>query len=415
METVVFLSGITRGDTLECIGRSFGPLFNALGFELVEISLRDWEHLLDNVRALNLAKVKFVFSFVSMGMDMKVQRADGTSFELWPELGIPFLSIHGDSPAYFFDRHIVKNSNFVSIYGFVEHCELRKRLPRLHGPVATIWPVALNEVPKDDLDFAAKKNGTLLFLKNGKDPAQLRKLWVSWLEPRLAGAIMDLARDIEDHLDDVAGNYIDDLVLRYFGDHGFDVEQMVKLRLFFIAQLDDYARAVKCTRMADALADFPVEIRGNNWSHFDFSGRKATYIDECDYVKSIGLIRSALGTIDMSPNTASLPHDRVMRAYGAHTLCLTNHQQFLEDLPHQERLTFRFEKDSIQERVADILAHKDEALEMGVEVAEAYKKKHPPEQSIMNMLDCASLVRLNGLPQRPPGAQDFFVWPPAQI
>jgi hypothetical protein len=415
VDTVVFLSGTTRGDTLEGIGRSFGSTFSSLGLQFVEISLRDWAHLLDNVKALDIPKVQLIFTFVSMGMDIKLQRGDGSSFYLWQELGVPFFSIHGDSPAYFFDRHVVRNSNFVTIYSFVEHYELRKRLPRLHGPITTVWPTILNEVPKDEIDFETKKNNKLIFLKNGKDPAQLRRFWTSCLEPRLLKAILDLACELENHLDEVVGNYIDDAVSSYFRNHGFDIEHLVKLRLFFIAQLDDYARAVKCTKMAEALRDFPVEIRGNNWSHVDFSGAKATYIDECDFVKSIGLIRNSLGTIDMSPNTSSMPHDRVVRAYGAHTLCLTNEQEFLKELPHRERLSFRFEKESLQEKIAYILSHKSEALEMGIEVAETYKKKHPPQETALKMLEYASLIRLNKLPQRPMGSQDFFVWPPAEL
>jgi hypothetical protein len=161
--------------------------------------------------------------------------------------------------------------------------------------------------------------------------------------------------------------------------------------------------------------DFPIEIRGNHWGYLDFTGRKAKCVDECDYVQSIGLIRNALGLIDMSPNTSSRPHDRVMRAYGAHTVCLTNEQQFLENLPHREQLSFNFEKDSLQQKVSDLLAHRTPALDMGLEASDAYRKAHPPEELITKMLDCAALARLDNLPKRPEGLQDFFAWPPRML
>ncbi len=273
----------------------------------------------------------------------------------------------------------------------------------------------LNDIAVDEVDFAAKKDGKILFLKNGKDPAQLRTFWASCLEPRLLRAILDLADQLERDLDDPALLQIDDLITLYFQDHGFDIENMFKLRLFFIAQLDDYLRAVKCTRMAEALMDFPVEIRGNNWEHLDFRGKKVTYIDECDYAKSVSLIRNSLGTIDVSPNTVSKPHDRVVRAYGAHTFCLTNEQRFLHDLPHCERLSFRFEKESLQQKVAWLLDHKSEALEMGVEVAAAYREKHPKMDFFVKMLEYASFARLDNLRARPAGSQEFFMWPPTQL
>jgi len=227
--------------------------------------------------------------------------------------------------------------------------------------------------------------------------------------------LLDLASELENHLDDPAGNQIDDLVTRYFRENDLDIDNLTKLRLFFIAQLDDYLRAVKGTRMVEALLDLPVQIRGNNWGHVDFTGKRATYIDECDYIKTIGLIRTALGVIDMSPNTSSRPHDRVMRAWGSHTLCLTNEQEFLNGLPHQDQISFRFDKQCLQDKVAKILDDRDAAVEMGVEVAEAYRRAHPPEQMMIKMLECASLVRLNNLSQRPEGFQDFFVWPPRQL
>jgi hypothetical protein len=415
VDKVLFLSGTTRGATLESVGRSLGRDFGALGLGFHEISLADQEHFLENLRKVNFQEVRLIYSWASMGLGIMLRQQDGTERDLWNDLGIPFITFHGDSPAYFFDRHIVPDTKFITIYGFDEHRDLRKRFPHVHGPIDVVWPSPLDEIPIDQLDFDKKKNGKILFLKNGKDPAALRKLWASCLEPRLLQAIHDLAGELESDLDSPASNQIDDMIARYFSDHGFDIERLFKLRLFFIAQLDDYLRAVKCTRMAEALMDFPVEIRGNNWNHLDFTGKKATYIDECDYTKSIGLVRESLGLIDVSPNTVTRPHDRLMRAYGAHTFCLTNEQRFLQELPHPERLSFRFEKESLQQQVAYLLDHKAAALEMGVEVAEAYRAKHPPIASVTKLLEYASLAKLDNLRQRPAGSQDFFVWPPARL
>ncbi len=415
MDKVLFLSGTTRGATLENIGRSLGRDFGELGLGLHEISLLDHEHFLENLRKVKFEEVKLIYSWASMGLGINLRQQDGTERDLWKDLGIPFITFHGDSPAYYFDRHIIPDTKFVTIYGFDEHRDLRKRLPHVNGPIDTLWPPPLDEVPIDRLSFEKKKNGKILFLKNGKDPEKLRQLWASCLEPRLLRAIHDLASELESDLDNPANIQIDDLITPYFNDQGFDIERMVKLRLFFIAQLDDYLRAVKCTRMAEALMDLPVEIRGNNWEHLDFTRKKATYIDECDYTKSIGLVRESLGTIDLSPNTVSLPHDRVVRAFGAHTFCLTNEQKFLRELPHEERLSFRFEKESLQQQVAYLLDHKAAALEMGVEVAEAYKTKHPRVETVTKILEYASLAKLDNLRQRPAGSQDFFMWPPVRL
>src|SRR5882757_3176898 len=86
--TVVFLSGGTRGATLESIGRSLAPNFNAHGIEFVEISLLDTARTQEILRSLNFQRVKFVFSFASMGMDISTRRTDGSNVNLWRELRI---------------------------------------------------------------------------------------------------------------------------------------------------------------------------------------------------------------------------------------------------------------------------------------------------------------------------------------
>ena len=406
---------MTRGGTLEGIGRAFAPVLKDLGIELVEVSLLDGDDLLQKLKTINFQTVRFVLSCVGMGLNLSINK-DGRDVNLWQELGVPCITLHGDSPAYFFDRHVVQSNTFISLYAFAEHCELRRRFLHINGPIAVLPPIVLDEIPADAVDAEKKRNGTLLFLKNGKDPAQVRQLWLSMMEPRPLRALLEIADDLESHLDSGAGNQIDDVVTGYFERNHLDVESLTKLRLFFIAQLDDYLRAVKCTRMAEALMDFPVEIRGNNWGHVDFSKGKATYIDDCDYVESINLIRDSLGLIDMSPNTGSMPHDRVMRAFGAKTLCLTNEgQKFFQPLPHRDALNFRYEKECLQQKVSDLLSNKCAAVDMGIAVAEEFKRLNPPERSFETMLDYAALSKLNQLPQLPGASQDFFVWPPRHL
>ncbi len=410
VDTVIFLSGTTRGATLEGIGRSLGEGFSAMGYHFVELSLLDMTAVLEGLKAIDFSKVALVFSFVSMGMDISLRREDGSVFDLWEETGVPFISLHGDSPAYFFDRHVVRNNRVVTIYAFEEHLELRKRLPQINGPIETTWPLVLNPLDLNSIDFKSKKNGRLIFLKNGKDPLRLRTLWKSMLTARLLEAMNELANALESNLDNPSHYQIDDEVIRYFTNRGFDIERLTKLRLFFIAQLDDYVRAVKCTRIAEALRKLPVEIRGNEWEHVDFTHCRAQYVDECDYQKSSGLIRNSLGVIDMSPNTYSRPHDRVMRAYGAHTLCLTNQQAFLEELPHKEQVGFTFEAESLRDKVEFILSHPADAIDIGIAMAAAYNKRHPAEATIQKLIDSAALVRFNRQRERPEGSQDFFVW-----
>ncbi len=412
MDKVLYLSGATRGGALEGIGRAFAPVLKQMDLELLEISLLDLAPLLPLLQSPDALKIRFVLTWVGMGMDISAQQ-NGQNINVWQELGIPLITLHGDSPCYFFDRHRVLGNRFISLYGFTEHCDLRRRLPYRNGPIGIVPPILLDHIAVDELDIQAKRDGTLLFLKNGRDPADVRQMWTAGVEIRVRRALCELADEFEHHLDSATHDRIDDAVTQYFIQCDFDIEQLLNLRLFFIAQLDDYVRAVKCTRIAEWLMDFPVEIRGNNWGHLDFSGKKATCNNDCNFVDSIRLIRESLGMIDVSPNTSSMPHDRVMRAYGAHTMCLTNSgQSFIHELPYEDELTYSFDKESFQSRVVGLLADKTATVDRGIAVSEAFKKLHPPGQAFEHMLHYAEIARLDQVKTRLPGFQDFFMWPP---
>src|SRR5690606_16485239 len=124
---------------------------------------------------------------------------------------------------------------------------------------------------KCDIDFRQKESGKLLFLKNGNDPEKLVLMWRDGMPAPTFLALSDLASDLASDLSSERGCDIDATVCAYLRERGWDVEEFTTLRLFFIAQLDDYLRRMKSTLVADVLADYPVEIHGFNWEHMDFS------------------------------------------------------------------------------------------------------------------------------------------------
>jgi hypothetical protein len=417
MTAVVLLSGSSGGDALGSIGRSFRPLFESRGFEFIEINFAapgDTVALLQEV--INTRQIEFAFSYMSFSSDLAWKNAEGTTGNLWEALRAPFLSLYGDSPAYFFDRHVALSANFGSLYGFPEHLALRNRLPKINGISGVVPPILLDVADEGELDFTAKAGGDLLFLKNGNDPAALRALWINVLQPRPLQAILELADYFAADLAGNAANQIDDVVTDYLLSAGVDIGPLTKLRLFFIAQLDDYVRRLKSTMMAKTLMDFPVQIHGVNWEHLDFSGKRCKFVPECDFAKSRVMIRDSLGVLDMSPNTGLAPHDRVLRAFGSHTFCLTNEQEFVRrDVPEPAAMSFRFEPEWLREKVAGVLAHPARHVEIGRENAKAYQAKYKPQAGIDYLIGTAALIRLNQLPDRQPGMPPYFVWPPNSL
>ena len=415
MTSVVILSGRTMNDALGAAGRAHRPLFESLGHDFVEVNFAQpgAQELLN--RTIQEKSIEFAYGAAGAGADIHGTTSDGKEHNLWEGIGVPFISLKGDSPAYYFARHVMPTPWHACLYYFPEHLELRRRFPLTPALYGLVPPMPYDMIGKREINFSKKEKGKLLFLKNGNDPEKLVRMWREAMPAATFITLTELAGELVNGINTQIGYDIDAFVTNYFLGKGWDIGEFTNLRLFFVAQLDDYLRRIKSTMVADALADFPVEIHGFNWEHFDFSHRRATYVPGGDYTQSKEQIIDSLGLVDMSPNTQRAPHDRAMRAFGLCTLCLTNEQHFFkEQFTNSETFSYRFEKDHLREKIADVLAHPKRYVELGLNVAEQFRQRCRPEDFAQFMLDTASHVRLASGP-RPAGLQDFFVWPPKLI
>jgi hypothetical protein len=414
MKKVLFLSGDTMCDALGGIGRSHRALFEAAGYDFIESNLSSESGLKALDAAIKGGGIEFAYSHAGIGAELVGKAQDGTEANLWNALGIPFISLFGDSPAYFFDRHVSPKGGFASLYFFQEHLKFRKSLPRAEGVYGLVPPIPFDATDKSTIDFRAKEKGRVLFLKKGNDPEKLIASWRNMLPTWVFEMMTELAGVVVERIDDDEID-IDALAVAYLADRHIDASQSTAMRLYFVAQLDDYLRRVKSTIIANALLDLPVEIHGYNWDHVDFRGRRAKFVAGGDYGRSRQEVLEALATVDMSPNTGSAPHERVLRAFGLYTLCLTNKQTFFDKhLSRATEFSYSFAGDSITSKVADIVARPKQAVELGIAVAEEFRQRFPVDRYVGTLVEVSGLLRLSGV-TRPPGLQDFFVWPPAKL
>lgn len=411
MDMAVFIMGTTRGGAMEEITRNVKRMVEATGVIGYEMDLSDPQSIPKLGQAINGQNVLFIFSFVAIGRDLMLKDPRGHLVNAWDLLGIPFLTIHGDSPAYFFDRHVNINPRFASFYGFPEHLALRKQLPNKTGLLGASPPIVIDPVDEHEIDFTAKESGKLVFLKNAGDPKQLEALWKRICSPAIYTFLMDSARTLTATINTALGLDIDAFVRTQMAERGYDLEGMTNLRLFLIAQLDDYLRRTKVTLVAEVLSEFPIEIHGDNWDYMDFSGKKCTVIPGSNFKASRTVIRQCLGVIDMSPNTSDAFHDRPQRAYGSHTLCITNEQNCVTNLfGANAGITYQFEADSIRERISAVLANPKDYVARGRDNARVYRERYPGEHMAKFLLDAAEMSVV-GAGKDYPGTQDFFVWP----
>ena len=86
---------------------------------------------------------------------------------------------------------------------------------------------------------------------------------------------------------------------------------------------------------------------------------------------------------------------------------------FKEQFAKAEAFSYRFERENLASKIADVLEHPKRYVELGVEVAEQFRQNRRPQDFAQFMLDTASHIRLASGP-RSAGLQDFFVWPPTK-
>lgn len=409
--TVIAFRGHSRSDGLAAGVHAVSQVFTMHGYNFVTVDLRTPEgaSILGKLTA-KPEEILFVAGSMGLADDWQIDTPEGPR-SVWSHLGIPYLSGFGDHPAYHWERHRPRGPGFFSFYVFREHLDATMAWMSPPPQAAIIPPWPFDAIDKSALDFAAKRDGKIYFFKNGNDPDALLKFWRGLPAP-LGNWLTELAHSIDVTRVGRGLKPLHILVHEFVLDKGYWPGPPERIEIFLVAQMDDYARRVKCTMMARAMLDLPVHIFGDNWGHVDFSGRCAQHSPGQSYFTSCGLVDKALAVIDMSPNTESAPHERFLGAAGRYTLCLGNVQQYhLDYYPQAERMLFEFEPESIRARIDGVLAQPGRHVDLGVEVAEHVRVLHDPGELVRRYVDGARLARISMAGQEFPGQQDFVNWP----
>jgi len=406
---VLALSGRGANDAINGMITDYSDAIAAVGLSVVQISLEPAE-LQYAMGQINGGNVAFGLTWLGIGQDLSVN-VDGRQTNLWEASRTPLLKLHGDHPAYFAARHSDTPRNSVNFYVASEFIAYRRKwLREARALTALLPPMPLAPLEKAEVTSKSRRNGKLVFLKNGNDPKQLRTAW----QERLPHAVTNLLDELTEQITPVGLKrgplQIADFVAASLERRGIDPDSARYFIPFFTAQMDDYLRRVKSTMIARSLLDLPIIVQGSNWEHVDFAGRRAQLLPGQDFDHSKRIFIDQLGVIDMSPNLDSGPHERVMRAAGNYSLVLTNHQTWVgESLAGFDDLMFDFNPDSIAARASDVIAHRDRYLELALSFGDAFRARYPRERVGNAMVDMAELAVLQWSPEKP-SIQPFFIW-----
>jgi hypothetical protein len=135
-------------NALGAAGRAHRVLFESLGhdFVFVDFAVPGAQELLN--KTVREQPIEFAYGAAGGGADIRGAGPDGKELNLWEGLRVPFLSLKGDSPAYFFDRHVMPTPWHACLYYFPEHLDLRRRLPLTPALYGLVPPVPFDTAEK---------------------------------------------------------------------------------------------------------------------------------------------------------------------------------------------------------------------------------------------------------------------------
>src|SRR5262249_34295567 len=146
--SIIFIVGSSMNDALGAAGRARKALFEALGYDHVEVNFSSpgAQELLN--RTVSETPIEFAYGVVGMGGDIRGMTSEGQEVNFWEANRIPFIAPHGDSPAYFFARHVMPSPWHACVYFYPEHLELRRRFPLEPALYGVVPPVPFDMVDK---------------------------------------------------------------------------------------------------------------------------------------------------------------------------------------------------------------------------------------------------------------------------
>jgi hypothetical protein len=397
---IIILGGHGENDAINGLMRGCIPLFEKRGFKVFYYDLSDanWNKG-QLIEILQSREVLLALTYLGFGQNLSlVAEEDSPPKNIWEFFNVPLLKWQGDIPAYLPDRHIAIPKNSVNIYPYEEFFNYWKNwiIPADYSLTRLIQPFALYGMPISTINKKQRMAGKLVFHKTGGNPSEKFEQWKQQFSPIICKLLKNMCESLTPKCMDgstiLAGNLVSD----FLKDKGISERISPKLFHHLVSQLDDYSRRVKFNLITNSLLDFPVIIQGRSWDHIDFSNKKAVCLPAINYEKSTDAFLNQFGVIDISPNTSSLPHDRVYRAAGSYTLCITNKQTwFTNKFAGFEQLTYEFNKESIQETVNNVLKNPEESQDMAIAFGEHFRRVWTEEKSVEQLVEIAELASLN--------------------
>ncbi len=378
--TVIIISAPSENDAINFSMTSVSDCLQNFNYhiEYFDLTHFDREGLDRFFATISSDKVAFGLTWCGIGQDIETIATGASKQNAWEYFNVPLLKFHGDSLAYFIERHMDTPSNAVNVYGCQEQIDFHKLIfPDSRCISAIADPCIYYDTDEKTIDFSKKAKGKLFFLKNSRDPSSLQFYWRNQLSPEIGKQLRDISCEVITAGLRPGKISIHDIVIDYLEERKIDIRCNISLLCFYVAQMDDYLRRVKSTMIAQALLPFPVVILGQGWDYLDTTKAVATIAPSQDPKTTESIYLDQLGIVDMSPNIDTGCHDRMCRAAGTYSFVLANQTTWLNNLlPAMNEAGYTFHPDQIQTAVSNALKDPDRCIELGRQYGRAFRDQY---------------------------------------
>lgn len=412
-KVILILSGKGENDAINAVCRQKESAFHLAGKNTYFIDFSEADYVQHIQNALLNFEIEFAFSYLGIGSDLCWKLPDSEQIvNLWEYHNIPFLKLQGDLPSYFISRHAAVPNTSINIYGSSEVAQVQSwYYQEQKTPYIINTAMVYDQRPIENVSFKNRANGTLVFLKNGNDPAQLIEMWHKNLPDSITQDLLELSQGLLPPLLRCEPinifQTIIDFVTTKIGD-ALACRELVRL---YSAQLDDYFRRVKSTLVANTLKQFPVKIIGRNWEHVNDGQSIAKFSNHMNFaLHSKEIFDNELGIIDMTPNLDLIAHDRFNRAVGNYAFILTNKTSWMQkNFPEFNELTYTFDATELENKVDFLLKNKEYVIEQGKLLGTIGNERMDNMNFVNPLIEAAEKLKFIRSAEKPT-MQDFYIW-----
>lgn len=347
LPTILAFVGQNANQALHWASAGLGGLFGTYGLRTAIINLNDADYGKQLERELRGGSVLFAFGFAGIGASLEGERGN-----FWDGVGIPFLSLLYDHPAYIIGNHRLPARYVYNCYHVRDFYEAQRDYVRSSQP-ARLFPQSFAFNPPARQRPWAQRDSHIVYLKTGENPAALTVAWAD-KPPVVRECIQALIRAAQQRTD----FYLTDYLALLFQQAGLVREVHDKEFWYCLQQADRYIRAWRSDQMARALQPFPALIYGGGWDYLSLQGQ-AQFRPAIDSTHMPELFASSRYVVNTNPFFCHGLHERT--AYGLVSGCVTltdandAGQEIFGDLQHYVSFDWAGGLPALQDSIATLL------------------------------------------------------------